>query len=89
MREMAQPKPVGTRRNWWDYEKENIGPASGLAFDTFQYIAQCALGAWIMFNAYRGGPVRYGTVPIPKEGQAIIFICALVIFLHGLKHLLM
>ncbi|HKB98478.1 MAG TPA: hypothetical protein VKD23_06805 [Terriglobales bacterium] len=87
---MARPNRFGTRRNQWGYETENIGLASGfVTFDRFQNIAQCAMGARIMFNAYRGGPVRYGTVSIPKEGQVIIFICALVIFLHGLKHLLM
>jgi hypothetical protein len=39
----------------------------------------------MMLYAYRGGPVRYGTVGIHVEGRVIIFICGLIIFAHCLK----
>jgi len=38
--------------------------------------------------AYRGGPVRYGTIPMPKEGRVVIGVCAVIIFVYSLRRLL-
>ena len=50
-----------------------------------QNLLGCAVAVGIMFYAYRGGPVRYGTVPMPVEGRIIVFVCGLIIFAHCLK----
>ena len=51
----------------------------------FQNLLGCFVAVSMMHYAYRGGPVRYGTVPMPEEGRAIIFICGLIIFVHCVR----
>ncbi len=55
---------------------------------TFQNLLGCFVALSIMFYAHRGGPVRYGTIPMPKEGRVIIFICGLIIFVHCLRRVI-
>lgn len=56
-----------------------------MKIDLLVNLLGCFVAVNIMYYAYRGGPVRYGTVDMPKEGRVIIFICGLVIFAHCLK----
>jgi hypothetical protein len=53
-----------------------------------QNLLGCLVAVSMMFYAYRGGPVRYGTVPMPVEGHVSIFVCGLIIFVHSLKFLI-
>src|SRR5437867_10840479 len=39
----------------------------------------------LMFWAYRGGTVRFGTEPMPDEGRAIIFVFGILIFFIALS----
>lgn len=54
----------------------------------FQGVLGCLVALAMMLAAYRGGPVRYGTIPMPKEGRVIIAICAVVIFVISLRRLM-
>ncbi len=54
----------------------------------YEYALQCLFGASLMVISSRPTvTIRGGTVPIPAEGRAILFVCALVILVHGLWHL--
>lgn len=48
----------------------------------------CIFASLVVRYAYRGGPVRYGTIPMPKEGRAVIFVCGVLIFVYSLRRLL-
>jgi hypothetical protein len=56
--------------------------------DLFKNLLGCLVAVNIMYYAYRGGPVRYGTVDMPEEGRVIILVCGLVIFVHFLKRVI-
>lgn len=56
-----------------------------MSFDTSRNLLGCFVAISIMFFAYRGGPVRYGTIPFPIEGRVILFICGFLIFVHFLR----
>jgi len=45
----------------------------------------CLWALAMMLAAYRGGPVRYGIIPMPKEGRIVIAICAVIIFVIFLR----
>jgi hypothetical protein len=53
-----------------------------------QGILGCLGALAMMLAAYRGGPVQYGTIAMPREGRILIFICAIIIFVVSLKRLL-
>jgi hypothetical protein len=56
--------------------------------DLFKNLLGCLVAVNIVYYAYRGGPVRYGTVDMPKEGRVIILVCGLIIFVHCLKRVI-
>jgi hypothetical protein len=55
--------------------------------DVLQNILGVLVASSAMIWAYKGGPVRYGTIPMPIEGRVVVFVCGLLILLHCLKQL--
>jgi 1,4-dihydroxy-2-naphthoate octaprenyltransferase len=56
--------------------------------ELLQSLLGCCFACAVIWYAYRGGPVRYGTIPMPRAGRIIIFVCGAAIFVYSLKRLI-
>ena len=59
-----------------------------LRVEAFKGVLGCVFALIVLFSAYRGGPVRYGTIPMPDEGRVVMSVCGVLIFVYSLKRLL-